>query len=125
MHYSRTLVIQNLTLNHVCYLLRLWRTITSCSSLKRKLEALIRKRSLLLLFDLFRQKGLNVPTDNSFDLLNVKSRAVDFILRSAQFEDVPTPTEMRTDDIQALTISICGMSSVVVDPNDEEEKTSV
>ena len=52
-------------------------------------------------------------------------KAVDFILRSAQFEDVPTPTEMRTDDIQALTISICGMSSVVVDPNDEEEKTSV
>ena len=34
-----------------------------------------------MLFDLFRQKGLNVPTDNSFDLLNVKSRAVDFILR--------------------------------------------
>jgi len=43
-------------------------------------------------------------------------KAVDFILRSAQFEDVPAVKSADSDDVQALSLSVCGMSSVVVEP---------
>ena len=45
-------------------------------------------------------------------------KAVDFILRSAQFEDVSAPTRSANDDVQALSLSVCGMSSVVVEPTE-------
>jgi trigger factor len=48
-------------------------------------------------------------------------KSVDLILRSAQFEDVAAPVTTDSDDVQALSLSICGMSSVVVDPNDEDD----
>lgn len=51
-------------------------------------------------------------------------KAVDHILRSAQFEDVPAAKSGGTDDVQALTQSVCGMSSVVVEPDDESGKKS-
>jgi trigger factor len=47
-------------------------------------------------------------------------KAVDFILRSAQFEDVAAPEASSNDDVQALSLSVCGMSSVVVEPADGE-----
>ncbi|MBM4077563.1 MAG: trigger factor, partial [Planctomycetes bacterium] len=43
-------------------------------------------------------------------------KSVDSILNSAQFEDVPMPIDLERDKVQALSISICGMSSVVVEP---------
>jgi trigger factor len=46
-------------------------------------------------------------------------KAVDFILKSAQFEDVPAPKSAPSDDVQALSLSVCGMSSVVVEPTEE------
>ncbi|HEY4262649.1 MAG TPA: trigger factor, partial [Schlesneria sp.] len=46
-------------------------------------------------------------------------KAVDFILKSAQFEDVPAPKTAQSDDVQALSLSVCGMSSVVVEPTEE------
>lgn len=50
-------------------------------------------------------------------------KAVDLILRSAQFEDVPAPMPTNNDDVHSLTLSVCGMSSVVVDPNvDDDQK---
>ncbi|MBC8113359.1 MAG: trigger factor [Candidatus Saccharimonas sp.] len=48
-------------------------------------------------------------------------KAVDLILRTAQFEDVPAPKGLESDDVQALSLSVCGMSSVVVDPNDDDD----
>ena len=48
-------------------------------------------------------------------------KAVDLILKSAQFEDVAAPVAANSDDVQALSLSICGMSSVVVDPNDDDD----
>jgi trigger factor len=47
-------------------------------------------------------------------------KAVDVILKSAVFEDVTAPAET-TDDVQALSISVCGTSTVVVNPTDEKE----
>ncbi len=47
-------------------------------------------------------------------------KAVDIVLKSAVFEDVPVPVA-KTDDIQALSISVCGTSAVVVSPVDDEE----
>ena len=52
-------------------------------------------------------------------------KAVDLILRSAQFEDVAAPVATDSDDVQALSQSICGMSSVVVDPNEEDDGKKV
>ena len=52
-------------------------------------------------------------------------KAVDLILRSAQFEDVAAPIATDSDDVQALSQSICGMSSVVVDPNEEDDGKKV
>lgn len=49
-------------------------------------------------------------------------KAVDFILKSAQFEDVPAPKSTTSDDVQALSLSVCGMSSLVVEPNAEDEE---
>ena len=51
-------------------------------------------------------------------------KAVDFILRSAQFEDVPAPPKSTTaaDDVQALPLSVCGISSLAVEPNEEAEE---
>lgn len=46
-------------------------------------------------------------------------KAVDFILKSAQFEDVPAPKSTSSDDVQALSLSVCGMSSLVVDPEED------
>lgn len=46
-------------------------------------------------------------------------KAVDFILKSAQFEDVPAPKSTSSDDVQALSMSVCGMSSLVVDPEED------
>jgi len=46
-------------------------------------------------------------------------KAVDFILRSAQFEDVPAATTSPSDDVQALTMSVCGISSLVVEPDED------
>ena len=48
-------------------------------------------------------------------------KAVDLILRTAQFEDVPAPKGSESDDVQALSLSVCGMSSVVVDPNEDDD----
>ena len=48
-------------------------------------------------------------------------KAVDLILRTAQFEDVAVPKGSESDDVQALSLSVCGMSSVVVDPNDDDD----
>jgi trigger factor len=48
-------------------------------------------------------------------------KAVDFILKSAQFEDVPAPKSAPSDDVQALSLSVCGMSSVVVEPTEESD----
>jgi len=45
-------------------------------------------------------------------------KAVDFILRSAQFEDVPAPSTSPADDVQALSMSVCGISSLVVEPEE-------
>lgn len=47
-------------------------------------------------------------------------KAVDFILKSAQFEDVPAEKSTTADDVQALSLSVCGMSSVTVEPTEEE-----
>lgn len=47
-------------------------------------------------------------------------KAVDFILRSAQFEDVPAQTTSPSDDVQALSLSVCGMSSLMVEPDEDE-----
>ena len=47
-------------------------------------------------------------------------KAVDVVLKSAVFEDVPAPVA-KTDDVQALSISVCGTSTVVVNPADDEE----
>ena len=49
-------------------------------------------------------------------------KAVDFILKSAQFEDVPASTSTVSDDVQALSLSVCGMSSLVVEPEEEGEE---
>ena len=49
-------------------------------------------------------------------------KAVDFILRSAQFEDVPAPAPTTSaDDVQAHSLSVCGMSSLVVEPNEDDD----
>lgn len=48
-------------------------------------------------------------------------KAVDFILKSAQFEDVPAPPPRR-DDIQALALSVCGLSSMTVEPEVDDEE---
>ncbi len=47
-------------------------------------------------------------------------KAVDVVLKSAVFEDVTVPVA-KTDDVQALSISVCGTSTVVVNPNEEDE----
>lgn len=47
-------------------------------------------------------------------------KAVDVILKSAVFEDVKVPAAP-TDDVQALSISVCGTSAVVVEPTEDEE----
>ncbi len=47
-------------------------------------------------------------------------KAVDVVLKSAVFEDTAAPAN-QTDDIQALSISVCGTSSVVVSPTDDVE----
>jgi trigger factor len=46
-------------------------------------------------------------------------KAVDFVLKSAVFEDVTAPAS-QPDDVQALSISVCGTSTVVVNPLDED-----
>lgn len=46
-------------------------------------------------------------------------KAVDVILKSAVFEDVKVPP-VQPDDVQALSISVCGTSAVVVNPEAEE-----
>ena len=48
-------------------------------------------------------------------------KAVDFILRSSTFEDVPAPSASESDDVQALSMSVCGMSSVVVEPTADDD----
>ena len=49
-------------------------------------------------------------------------KAVDFILRSSQFEDVPAPkSTTAADDVQALPLSVCGISSLAVEPKVEED----
>jgi trigger factor len=48
-------------------------------------------------------------------------KAVDFILRTAQFEDVQVPAAKPRDDVQALSMSICGMSSLVVEPVEDDD----
>lgn len=47
-------------------------------------------------------------------------KAVDVILKTAVFEDVSVPVA-NTDDVQALSISVCGTSAVVVSPTEDEE----
>ena len=47
-------------------------------------------------------------------------KAVDVILKTAVFEDITVPVES-TDDVQALSISVCGTSTVVVSPTDGDE----
>lgn len=47
-------------------------------------------------------------------------KAVDVILKTAVFEDVTVPIAS-TDDVQALSISVCGTSTVVVSPTDDQE----
>lgn len=46
-------------------------------------------------------------------------KAVDVILKSAEFVDVTVPMT-NTDDVQALSISVCGTSTVTVTPAEEE-----
>ena len=46
-------------------------------------------------------------------------KAVDVVLKSAVYKDVPVPAS-EEDHIQALSISVCGTSSVVVSPTDDE-----
>ena len=46
-------------------------------------------------------------------------KAVDLVLKSAVFEDVVVPPE-KTDDVQALSISVCGTSTTVVSSAEEE-----
>ena len=48
-------------------------------------------------------------------------KAVDFILNSAQFEEVEAPKSSPSDDVQALSLSVCGMSSLVVEPTEETD----
>ena len=47
-------------------------------------------------------------------------KAVDVILKSAIFEDITVPVA-KTDDVQALSISVCGTSTVVVNPTEDDE----
>jgi len=47
-------------------------------------------------------------------------KAVDFILKSATFEDVPVEKTATSDDVQALSLSVCGMSSLVVEPEADD-----
>lgn len=47
-------------------------------------------------------------------------KAVDVILKSAVFEDVKAPAK-QDDDVQALSISVCGTSAVVVNPEADDE----
>ena len=47
-------------------------------------------------------------------------KAVDVVLKSAVFEDVKVPPT-HTDDVQALSISVCGTSAVTVAPTEEDE----
>ena len=51
-------------------------------------------------------------------------KAVDVVLKSAVFEDVAVPVA-QTDDVQALSISICGNSAVVVAPTEVEATEEV
>jgi trigger factor len=46
-------------------------------------------------------------------------KAVDVVLKSAVYEDVAV-TPPATDDVQAVSISVCGTSAVVVSPTDDE-----
>jgi trigger factor len=46
-------------------------------------------------------------------------KAVDVVLKSAVYEDVPA-APAQPDDVQALSISVCGTSSVVVSPTDDD-----
>lgn len=46
-------------------------------------------------------------------------KAVDVILKSAVFEDVKADAK-QDDDVQALSISVCGTSAVVVNPTEDE-----
>jgi trigger factor len=48
-------------------------------------------------------------------------KAVDFILKSAQFEDVAAPKSTVDDNVQALSLSVCGMSALTVEPEDESD----
>ena len=48
-------------------------------------------------------------------------KAVDVILKSAVFEDVKVPA-VQADDVQALSISVCGTSTVVVNPVEDEDE---
>ena len=45
-------------------------------------------------------------------------KAVDVVLKSAVYEDVPVPPT-QYDDVQAVSISVCGTSAVVVNLEDE------
>ena len=47
-------------------------------------------------------------------------KAVDVVLKSAVYKDVAVP-QTQSDDVQALSISVCGTSSVVVSPKDDVE----
>ena len=46
-------------------------------------------------------------------------KAVDVILKSAVYEDVAVPS-IKEDDVQAVSISVCGTSAVVVSPTEDE-----
>lgn len=46
-------------------------------------------------------------------------KAVDFILKSATFVDVPVERQNVDESVQAVEQALCGMSSVQVDPEDE------
>lgn len=48
-------------------------------------------------------------------------KAVDFILATAQFEDVEVPKSAANDDVQALSLSVCGMSSLMVEPTEDSD----
>lgn len=48
-------------------------------------------------------------------------KAVDVILKSAVYEDVAAPASSKEDNVQALSISVCGTSTVVVNPTDDED----
>lgn len=48
-------------------------------------------------------------------------KAVDFILKSAQFEDVPASKSTLNEDVLAVPLSICGMSAVSVEAETDDD----